>query len=83
MRVVRDNLQNGKAVTWGTDDTRLRKLASTGEQYRISTDLGAGFAYCHIKADWRQSNPYDVEAREALQAEFEQLKDAWLAGCNA
>lgn len=83
MLIVRDRLAGGRVVTSGTDSDRLRLLAATCEQYEVCPDLGAGSYYCNHEIVRNQPHPYDAGAQAALQQQFEQLKAAWLAGCNA
>lgn len=79
MYVVRSRL-TGKARTWCTSYERAHAIAAPIGDLYVHEDRGAR----HLYPDWRPKmgtvHPYDREAQQALQAEFEELKAAYLAG---
>jgi hypothetical protein len=81
MYVIRD--ETGKAFTWCTDKRRADLIAGPSYNMRMRLDRGAQHYWWFLpRLKLGEVHPYDLEARAHLQARFEELRAAWLAGCN-
>lgn len=65
MYIVRDRSRNGKAVSWGTDWTRMDEIAATNrDDFEVWPDLAANDYYWHVERQgFNWVHPYDREAQ--------------------